>query len=156
MLGDGSFRDTLGILQKVVGTSNDTKISISEVENITDAPKGNVVNDFIQALTNAEKENALSLISKALENNISIKTFIALVIEKIRTILILRNAPNLAKDIQENLSEDDWKIIEKLAKAPESRVNSSMLLELLKAYNSIGKAHIGSIPLELAVIDICA
>lgn len=156
LLGDGSFRDTLGILQKVVGTSDTEKISISEVENITGAPKGSLVNDFIQAIAQAEKEKALSLIMKVSENNISMKTFTALALEKIRLILMLKNAPTLAKNLQESVSEDDWKIIENLSKASESRINSTTLLELIRAYDAMGKAYIESLPLELAAIAICA
>ncbi len=156
LLGDGSFRDTLGILQKVLGTSDKEKISISEVENITGAPKGSLVNDFIQAIAQAQKEKALSLIMKVSENNISMKTFTALVLEKLRVILMLKNAPTLAKELQESVSEDDWKIIENLSKASESRINSTALLELIRAYDAIGKAYIESLPLELATIAICA
>lgn len=156
LLGDGSFRDTLGILQKVVGTSDSEKISISEVENITGAPKGSLVNDFVQAIAQAEKEKALSLIMKVSENNISMKTFTALVLEKIRVILMLKNAPSLAKDLKGSVSEDDWKIIENLSKASESRISSTTLLELIRAYDAMGKAYIESLPLELAAIAICA
>ena len=84
------------------------------------------------------------------------KTFTALALEKIRLILMLKNAPTLAKNLQESVSEDDWKIIENLSKASESRINSTTLLELIRAYDAMGKAYIESLPLELAAIAICA
>jgi len=46
MLGDGSFRDTQGILQKVIGSSNSRKISPEEVASVTGAPQSALVNDF--------------------------------------------------------------------------------------------------------------
>jgi DNA polymerase-3 subunit gamma/tau len=156
LLGDGSFRDTLGILQKVVSTSKDTKILISEVETITGAPKGSLVNDFIRALSTSEKEKALGCILKVAQQNISLKIFTALCIERIRIILLFKNAPTLAKELQETVSEDDWKIIENLSKSTESRINSAILLELIRAYDATGKAYIESLPLELATITICS
>lgn len=154
ILGDGSFRDTLGILQKVIGSKTDKKISVSEVENITGAPKGSLVNDFIKALADGEKEKALSTIFSVRENNISIKTFIVLVLEKIRIILILKNTKTLAEKLKEQISEDDFKLMDSIAKNDKSKINSLLLLELLKAYDATGKSYIESLPLEMAVIGL--
>jgi DNA polymerase-3 subunit gamma/tau len=157
LLGDGSFRDTLGILQKVISTTEDKKISIKEVELITGAPKGSLVNDFIISLAHSEKEKALSVISQAREDNITMKTFASLILEKVRLILLLKNAPALAKTLQEQVSEDDWKVLEVLAIEKiegKASINSAVLLELLKAYDATGRAYIESLPLEMAVIDV--
>ncbi len=153
LLGDGSFRDTLGILQKVVSSTEDKKISVEEVEKITGAPKGSLVNDFIAALVKKEKEKALSLLAKVSESGISMKTFAALVLEKIRIVLLLKNAPGMGKELQEHVSEDDWKIIETLAK--EQGMTSALLLELIKAYDATGRSYIEALPLELATISLC-
>ena len=154
LLGDGSFRDTLGILQKVLSSAKGDKVSIKEVETITGAPKGSLVNDFISALAHGEKEKAFGLISKVQEGNISMKTFVALVLEKVRIILLLKNSAN-ENDLQQHVSEDDWKVLTGLAKEEKSSVSSKMLVELLKSYDATGKAYIESLPLELAVISMC-
>lgn len=153
LLGDGSFRDTLGILQKVFSSSEDKKIAVGEVEKITGAPKGTLVTDFISALASKDKEKALKLLGKVSEGGIAMKTFAALVLEKVRLVLLLKNAPTLAKELQENVSEEDWKVIEKLAQ--EGTLTPPMLVELLKAYDSIGRSYIEALPMELAVIGIC-
>lgn len=152
MLGDGSFRDTLGILQKVISSSADEKISVEEVEKITGAPRGELVNDFIRALGAKEKEKALSILHTVSEAGISMKTFAALVLEKMRTILLLKSAPGMAKELQEHVSEDDWKMVESLAK--EGNITSTQLLEIIKAYDAIGRSYIDVLPLELAVINL--
>ncbi len=157
LLGDGSFRDTLGILQKVMSNTEDKKISIKEIEMITGAPKGSLVNDFIVALAHGEKEKALSVISQAREDNISMKTFISLVLEKVRLVLLLKNAPALAKTLKEQVSEDDWKILDILATEKiegKNGIDSKLLLELLNAYDMTGKAYIESLPLEMVVVEV--
>lgn len=154
LLGDGSFRDTLGILQKVLSNTKGDKVSIKEVENITGAPKGSLVNDFISALAYGEKEKALTLIAKVQEGNISIKTFTALVLEKVRLVLLLKNISDDSV-LKQHVSEDDWKILSTLAKDDKSKINSGMLLEILKAYDMTGKVYVESLPLELAVIAVC-
>jgi DNA polymerase-3 subunit gamma/tau len=47
LLGDGSFRDTEGILDKVLSFSAEKKISAEEVALITGAPRGDLVNSFV-------------------------------------------------------------------------------------------------------------
>jgi DNA polymerase-3 subunit gamma/tau len=156
LLGDGSFRDTLGILQKVISSSSDKKISIKEVEDITGAPKSELVNNFILALSQTNKDTALATISKVKEGNISIKTFIALVLEKMRIILILKNTTNEAskKALQDQVSTDDYEVIESILKDEKNKINSGLLRELLKAYDATSGAYIESLPLELMVVDI--
>lgn len=153
LLGDGSFRDTLGILQKVVSSTENEKITVEEVEMTTGAPKGTLVNNFITALAKKEKEKALATLLKVNEGGISMKTFAALVLEKVRIILLIKNAPNLGKELQEHVSEDDWKMIQALSTEPH--MTSNLLLELVKAYDATGRAYIETLPLELAAIAIC-
>ena len=155
LLGDGSFRDALGILQKIISYSSSKKISVKEIETVAGAPKGNLVNDFILHISKKEKEKALGIIGKVVGGNISMKTFSSLILEKMRIILLLKNAPGEAKEIKEHVSEDDYEIIEKIAKEQNSNINSRTLLEFLKAYDSIGKVYIDSLPLEIATIEVC-
>lgn len=153
LLGDGSFRDTLGILQKVIGSTANKKISIKEVEDITGAPKGSLVNDFILALAHGNKSDALGVIAKVVSANISVKTFITLVLEKLRIILVLKNT-NEKGIVDQDISEDDSKLLQDIAKDEKSKINSALLREILKAYDATSGAYIESLPLELAVIDI--
>jgi DNA polymerase-3 subunit gamma/tau len=153
VLGDGSFRDTLGILQKVIGSAKDKKIALSEVENTTGAPKRVLVNDFISSIIKGEKDKAISTILLTKENNISIKLFIALVLEKMRIALIIKNAPNVIDKFRGDISEEDMALLSDLAKLKDSKLNSALLLELLKVYDMTGRAYIESLPLEMMVVD---
>lgn len=156
LLGDGSFRDTLGILQKVISSSSDKKISMKEVEEITGAPRGELVNNFISSLAYGDKDQAFSIILKVKEANISIKTFISLILEKIRIILILKNVNSASsvESLKQSVSEDDWVILEKISKDEKSKVGSGMLRELLKAYDMTSYSYIETLPLEIAIVDI--
>lgn len=155
LLGDGSFRDTLGILQKVISVSNNSKILIKEIEEITGAPKGNLVNDFILSLSKGDKNKALNVISKIQELNISIKTFISIILERLRIVLLLKNIDSSEKEkIKDLLSEEDWVFLNDISKDKDSKINSKVLYEILKSYDATGKSYIDSLPLELSVIDM--
>lgn len=155
LLADGSYRDAQGILQKAMGASPDKKITLSEVEGVTGSPKGELVNSLIEAI---EKKNAsigLSTLQKATEQNIDIKLFAKLLLAKLRFVLLLRNAPDMAKGIAEEVSPEDFAFLKQIASAKDSRINSAVLLEFLNAYDLIGYAALPELPLELAVIKLC-
>ena len=63
-LGDGSFRDTHGILEKVIRSSKSKKPTREDVEEITGAPKTTLVHDLLTALVSKDKEKALVAMSR--------------------------------------------------------------------------------------------
>lgn len=154
LLGDGSFRDAHGILQKVMGVSPDNKISLREVEQITGAPKGELVNSLIEALAVKDSGRGLAAIGRAVRQNIDMKIFSKLLLAKLRFILLLRNAPEMEKEIKEEMSAEDFEFLKKRAAAKDSNINSATLLEFLIAHDRIGFAAVPQLPLELAVIKL--
>ncbi len=152
LLGDGSFRDTHGILQKVINSSPDKKISIEEIEKVTGAPKGELVNDFIGALSARSAESALQSISKVIDQNLDVKIFLSLILTKIRAILLIRYSNNMLTKFEESMTSSD---IEKIKKWSEDKTITSKILEkLLDAYINTGNTYLPQIPLELAIFDI--
>ncbi len=154
VLGDGSFRDTLGILQKVIGSSSDKKITIGEVEKVTGAPKREVIHSFVSSLASGDKNNALEVLSTVASQGMDIKTFTKLVIVLVRYILIIRSAKNMSDLIKEEVGEDEYKYIEDILYVENSKINSKVLKHLIEAHNQINFSSITSLPLELAIIDL--
>ncbi|MCK4918481.1 MAG: DNA polymerase III subunit gamma/tau [Candidatus Pacebacteria bacterium] len=154
LLGEGSFRDTLGILQKVISTSGDSKISIQEVEKITGAPQGSLVNDFISAISEKNLDKGLRAIQKALENSTDIQMFVKLIMHKIRAILLTRFAKDMLKTIQDDFSEKDFEFIKKLAEDKNSNLNSQTLIDLIESSSQIKLSYISQLPLELLLIKL--
>ncbi|MBI2476526.1 MAG: DNA polymerase III subunit gamma/tau [Candidatus Taylorbacteria bacterium] len=154
LLGDGSFRDTQGILQKIISASEDKKISLAEVETVTGAPKGSLVNGFVEALSGKAFEPALAALHGALGAGVDAKVFLELVLQKLRFILLLRYAKEMEKEIANELSPEDFQFLKNLAGAKDSGISSALLSELLAAYNSVGRAYIPALPVELALMKL--
>lgn len=154
LLGDGSFRDTHGILQKVINSSKDKKVSVEEVEKVTGAPKGELVNDFIDALSNKDSEKALESISKAVDQNIDMKIYLSLILSKVRAAMLVRYSKSSRKKFEESMADNDLKKIDEWASGKE--INSITLQKLIDAYLITGNTYLPQIPLELVVIDICS
>jgi DNA polymerase-3 subunit gamma/tau len=154
LLGDGSFRDTHGILQKVIHTSQDTKITIDEVEKITGAPQSQLVHQYIEALATSNTDKGLQVLTQANKQNIDIKIYASMILVKLRYILLARYSEAIADTLKDTVSETDLKFILEYAQDSSSRINSKTLQTLLEAYTQIGLSYIPSIPLEIALFDL--
>ncbi|OHA19372.1 MAG: DNA polymerase III, subunit gamma and tau [Candidatus Taylorbacteria bacterium RIFCSPHIGHO2_02_FULL_47_18] len=152
LLGDGSFRDAYGILQKTITISADKKISEEEVLRVTGAPKGDIANRIIQSLAERNTEKGLSAIAEAVAAHGDMKIFAKLILQKMRFALLLRIAPEMEKEIARELSESDFAFLKKI---PANGLTSQTLLTFLEYYDLIGRSHISHLPLELAVIKVC-
>lgn len=159
LLGDGSFRDALGMLQKVIAASSDLtaqagkKLSRAEVEEITGAPRAGLVNDFIRHLITKSSDAALKSIGDAEKSGVSMITFATLVLEKMRFILLVSYSKSSEDSVKERLSPDDWDFVS--AEAAKKLLTPAMLYALLEAAESTPRARIEQLPLELAVIKVC-
>ncbi len=154
LLGDGSFRDTHGILQKIMGSTSSKNISLADVEKVTGAPKNTLVNAIVTAISEKKADAALAAIGKAVESNVDMKIFAKLLIQKLRQILLLKYAPDMQSTIKDEVTEEDFTFLKTLASNKDVPITSATLAELLFAYDMIGKSYISQLPLELALIKI--
>lgn len=155
ILGDGSYRDALGVLQKVLNFSSGKKIKREDVEKIINAPKNILVNDFISAVVEKDIEKGLRVIKKASEDNLDMKLLFKLIIEKFRLAIIIHYAPKLQEEMAGDLGEGDVEFLEGIVKSDKDRIlRSATLATLLEAYQNIDNAFIAELPLELALIKI--
>lgn len=155
ILGDGSFRDALGTLQKILNFSKTKKVKREDVEKITGAPKTVLVNDFISAIAEKNLENGILTIRKAAAESLDMKLYSKLIIEKFRMAVILKYAPKLEKEMMGDLGEEDLEFLKDLVKDDhEGLLRSKALSILLEAYSDIDRAFVSELPLELALVKI--
>ncbi len=154
LLGDGSFRDTHGMLQKVIHASGDSKITVEEVERVTGAPKAELVNKIINSISKKDVELGINAIEQAVEQHIDMNVYMTMILVKIRAILLMRYSPDYVKKLKDTCTEEDVSFITELARAQDSHISSRTLKILLDAYTMIGKAYLPHVPLELALFDL--
>jgi DNA polymerase III subunit gamma/tau len=166
ILGDGSFRNALGELQKVLNFSKGDpknkktdktlrKITREEVEKITGAPKTTLVNDFLSSIVEKNLENGIQTIRTVGESNLDVRLYMKLVIEKFRMAIILRYAPKLEHEMMGDMSETDLEFLKDLVKKDtEVILRSQTLSKILEAYQNTNNAFIPELPLEMALIEI--
>lgn len=154
LLGDGSFRDTYGILQKVIASSADKKISQEEVEAATGAPRNHFINLFLRAVAARDVEQGFSALAKAMDRGVEEKVFLDLLLRKMRAVMMFRFFASSAKRLAEDFSIEDVTLIEDLAKNGVHTLTSKELAEFLRAYESVRVAKVPGLSLELALLRI--
>ena len=154
LLGDGSFRDTLGILQKVISASGDRKISLKEIEKITGAPGGELVNQFVSSIAEKNFEKGLQALNQAVKDSADMGVFAKLILHKVRVILLLRFSKEMEKKFKDEFSENDFKFLKDLSGGKNSNINSEALKELIGACPQIKSAYISQLPLELFLLKL--
>ncbi len=154
LLGEGSFRDAIGILQKVINASADKKITIEEVLAITGAPKIELVHQLVEAVVDKNLEAALAAARAAAQNNLEIKVLTKMLLQTIRQVMLSRFAPGLKTELSAEVGPDEWRFIEELAARPGSKDLPMVLRELLGVYADLGRSVVPELPLELALIKI--
>lgn len=156
LLGDGSFRDTHGILEKVLSSTKDKKITRSEVETVTGAPKGELVHEILEAIVLKDLSKGLRAVGKANEGNADMKLFSKLILERLRFLFLLRLKANMDDYIKKEVSEDDFKFLHNLSLKAGSDLTGNTLLRFIQAYEDAGRTSIPELALELALADTLA
>lgn len=154
MLGDGSYRDALSVLEKVLASSTDKKLTREDAEKATGAPRHALVHALVSALSEGNEADALSTIRTVSEQGIDMPLYLTLVLEYVRQVLLLRHAPELVKEIQEELGEDAYTEASGLASSKESRLSHETLRTFLDAAGRMRFSPVPSLPLELAVLEL--
>lgn len=155
ILADGSFRNALGELQKVLNFSKSKKIKREDIESITGAPKTTLVNGFLSAVLKEELEDGIAVVKKASAEGLDMKLFFKLIITKFRIAIILRYAPKLKEEFSKDVGEADMEFLSDLVKEDKKGVfRSEALSVLLEEYQNIDNAFIPELPLELALVKI--
>ncbi len=151
LMGEGSYRDALGILQKVLTVSSDKKLSQEEIAHVVGAPSSQLVNGFVEALGKKDSAAALERYHAALAAGAEAKVFCLLAVAKVRAVLLLRFAPELKKQLAEQFGEDDLALLQKLAGKEYAAINSQLLAEMITALVEVPRAPLPAVPLELAL-----
>lgn len=154
LLSEGSFRDAHGILQKILSSTSDKKVTIAEVEQVTGSPKGTLVNKIIEGIAESDIAKSLEALRSASSSNIDMKLFLRLVLDKCRAILFFRFAPGHKAELEEKYTAEDLKVLQKIAAEKPSKFGSNALRELLVAYNELSYSTLPEIPIELALMKI--
>jgi DNA polymerase-3 subunit gamma/tau len=154
LLGDGSFRDTLGILQKVATAATKRTITRELVEKVTGAPSLVLLRDLYTALIEKDIERAYQSLHTAVLHHTDMMLLAELLLDTMRRSLMYRYAPSLREKIEQEHSEEYVGIVKRGAVEGVDVISSRGVVAMITAIERIAYAAVPALPLELAFIEM--
>lgn len=152
---DGSFRDALGVTQKVIMASGDTIGSSDEVAEIIGAPKTSIMTSILTALHEKNTPQALSALALATNAHVEMKLFIRLLLDHVRAVMLLRNQSASPDILLSAFGQGMRDTLTGFAAAtPPTPLNSHLLLRLLTVSDQTTRSPIPHLPLEIAIVEL--
>ena len=152
---DGSFRDALGVTQKVIQASGDTIGSADEVALIIGAPKTATLHKLLEGLHTKNTEQALEAVQDAVTNAVDMKLFSRVLLEHVRAVMLLRNLPAKQDELLAAFGTETKTKLQEWGSG-SSPLNSHLLLRFLQAADMVSRSPIPHAPLEIAIIEVTA
>ena len=153
-LGDGSFRDTQGLLQKMLSASTDRNITRELVERVTGAPSLKVIHELYSALIEKNMESVYETLNKSNEHHTDMMLLAQLLLDTMRMSLMYRYAPKMREGIEAEHNEQYIEIIKRGAVEGAEVISSGSIVSMITAVERIAYAAIPVLPLELAFLEI--
>ncbi len=153
-LGDGSFRDTLGILQKVASAATGRTITRELVETVTGAPSLSVMRDLYNALVEKNIDGAYQTLAHAEAHHTDMMLLAQLLLDTMRLSLMYRYAPAMREKIEGEHSTEYVEIVKRGAVENTDAISSRGIVAMITAIERIAYAAVPTLPLELAFIEM--
>jgi DNA polymerase-3 subunit gamma/tau len=154
ILGDGSFRDAVSVLQKASSLSREGKVSDDEVSKILGAPKTELISSFLSALAQGNLDSSLEIVEKTKDAGIDMRLFHRLIVARLRAVLLLRFGNAFLKhEVAKSHSTENLAFLEDLAKSARG-INADLLKKFLDIEPDIAVASVKTLPLELLLIEL--
>jgi DNA polymerase-3 subunit gamma/tau len=154
LLADGSFRDAQGVLQKVLSSVTEKKITREIIEPVLGVPQDELVEQFVQAAAAGDTDNLIGAINALKEGSFNASTFLLLVIRKVRLILFMRYSKVMRTSLKKEISEREYTFIESLMGKEGAVLNAGFLAHLLDALQQTKFASVPYLPLEMFAFKI--
>lgn len=145
--GDGSFRDTLGALQKVVTIAAAETITRAEAELVLGAPKHELVKSYLESYISGNIKEGIDTLSKVKLSGVSMVLFSKLTLRLAR---LLFHVAYGVHDMKGNETELSW--LKKTVEAHKAELNLHMLTALIDADREVRFAFMPELPFEVALL----
>lgn len=151
----GSYRDALSVAQKVLLASTDTRIQYDEIRLLLGAPTHEHVYKVLSALATKTAEDGLRAIREAYREGTSMALFGSLLLDRIRTIILLRFEKERSKEHLERYTPHEHELLLAYTKDAVQTINAQLLTKALQSTSLIDRSSIPTLPLELLLIEHC-
>ncbi|MDD5750601.1 MAG: DNA polymerase III subunit gamma/tau [Candidatus Pacebacteria bacterium] len=153
----GAMRDAESLLDEIVSfTGQDGKIELEETRVLLGLSDNGSIFRFLDFLARKQTKEAFEFINELAFKAVDLKEFIKSVIQFLREILFLKIDPNFQSPLVLSFTAEEKKQLQELTASFNGLQVKLMLEKLMDAENKMKYASILQLPLELAIVELCA
>lgn len=152
LLGDGSFRDTHGVLQQVLDATDKKKITVEMVESVTGVPPYTMSEAYVEALLSGNIDTSLVQLHSLSNSASSITLLFRRTINLFRLVLLARVSPTTFKT-QKNVSDMERDFAKRMIDTYATSITSATLLRMLTWYEKHKAFPDQTLALEMALVE---
>jgi DNA polymerase-3 subunit gamma/tau len=153
LFAEGSFRDAQMMLDQLLG-AGEKKITGEMARRFLAVPASGVIRDFVKAIADKEAEKNIVLVGEMASQGTDLQAFLKLVLRQLRALLIMKTASSRKDLINSMISAGDIDFIEGLKDKLGVGDIGYALVVFLEAYDSVSRAYLPQLPIELALAKI--
>lgn len=153
-LGNGAFRDTWGVFERVIQSNTGAKeITLELVQSVLAKPHQTLIEESVMALAAGDLETLLNTIRQVQDQGLALDDYLERIIEHVRMVMMYRFAPKFAESTSDELSDAMKPQVIEWA-AQKNVFNSELLTQLITVLDQVKRSAVPHIPLELAFIKV--
>lgn len=153
-LADGSYRDACGRLEEAIIHSDGKEITEDTLGITSGIPQKKLLQHIIQALTlpagNEYVKQSLDMLVQP--QNINYSLVLNLVLNRLRSLLMLRHGMVSAKDLDSTYGNDESLFLQNIVKNKDININSALIIKVIDAISLTKISPIPQLPLELLIL----
>ncbi|HWC57744.1 MAG TPA: DNA polymerase III subunit gamma/tau [Candidatus Paceibacterota bacterium] len=154
LLAGGSFRDALGLAQKVCSAAGGRTITRELVEEVTGAPSLTIIQSLYNALIARDIESVYATLAKADANHTDMMLLAELLLQTMRESLMYRYAPAMRETFDAAHAEHTVELIRRGAIEGGEAINSRSIIAMITAIERIAYAVVPTLAIELAFLEM--
>ncbi|MDO8618838.1 MAG: DNA polymerase III subunit gamma/tau [Candidatus Daviesbacteria bacterium] len=150
---EGSFRDGVKLLDQVA--SSGKKVEVSDVIMITQTVEFEVILQMLKNIAEKKATEALLLLNSNIQKGSDVRNWLLSLQDYIRDLVLIKNGLG-STVVAEDLSEDKFKGLVEVAEKFSITDLIKVVDKLQEASEKVKFASIPSLPLEIALVEICS
>lgn len=149
---EGSLRDAESLLDQLISLGYQ-KIDTEILEEVLGRVNFQKIAQFLEILAKKEIKPALALINELYENGVDLGEFSRSILKNLRKILLLKSSAESEKFIKEELTEEEFSFLKKLAEKFSFKDLEKLIDQFLNVKNQIKYSPLPTLPLELIILE---
>jgi DNA polymerase III subunit gamma/tau len=150
--GDGSMRDAISLLDQLAAYKK--RIDVKTVEEITGRVGLKTTDDLASATLKKNAAQALSVISRSIQEGANTVQLTRDAIHYLRKILTLKLNPSLKIFYEQELTNDEILRLEELGAISSKEYLIASIRAFIRAYTEMRYSPFSAIPLEIAIAEL--